>query len=294
MAIVYQRNRSYSLTVGDIKSNEGWLIENNLNIRFDVTKTTSNKDRSNQAIVELYNLSREKQKWLEQDYIGVVLSAGYLDTTVKRLFSGQATEVTTRKSGTDIITQIQLGDSYKELNHKTVNKLVEPGKSIQDVIEEIAKEIPGVSRTVFNGLNIKSQVIDGYPLSGTVRQQLDEISKAHNIDYHIDDGVLSVYDADGTSTDDLTTAFVISKDTGMIELPYATSGDTRKSKKDKKKKPRVTVKILLNPEIVPGSIVKIEDVNFGGYYKVVEVRSYGEYRGNDWASELLLEVKVKV
>lgn len=294
MAIVYQRNRAYSLSVGDLRSNEGWLIENNLNIRFDCTLTTNNKDKSNVCVIELYNLSREKQKWLEKDYIGVVLSAGYLDTSVKRLFSGQVTEVTTRKSGTDIITQIQLGDSYVELNQKTVGKLVEPGKTVKDVISEIAKEIPNVSRTVFNGLNIQSQVIDGYPLSGTVRQQLDEISKAYNIDYNIKDGVLSAYDSDGTSTDDLTTAYVISKDTGMIDLPYATSGDVRKSKKDKKKKERVTVKILLNPEIVPGSIVKIEDVNFGGYYKVVEVRSYGEYRGGDWYSELLLEVKVKV
>lgn len=294
MAIVYQRNRAYVLQVGDTRSDEGWRIENNLNIRFDCTLTTNNKDKSNVCVIEIYNLSREKQRWLEKDYIGVVLSAGYLDTSVKRLFSGQATEVTTRKNGTDIITQIQLGDSYVELNQKTVGKLVEPGKTIKDVIAEIAKEIPGVSRTVFNGLNINSQVIDGYPLSGTVRQQLDEISKAYNIDYNIKDGVLSAYDSDGTSTDDLTTAYVISKDTGMIELPYATSGDVRKSKKDRKKKERVTVKILLNPEIVPGSIVKIEDINFGGYYKVVEIRSYGEYRGSDWFSELLLEVKVKV
>lgn len=294
MTIVYQRNRAYVLQVGEIKSDEGWLIENNLNIRFDVTKTTNNKDKQNSAIVEIYNLSRDKQKWLEQDYIGVVLSAGYFDTTTKRLFAGQATQVTTRKSGTDIITQIQIGSSYKELNHKTLSKLVAPGETIRDVIDEITKEIPGISRTVFNGVNINSQVIDGYPLSGTVRQQLDEISKANSIDYHIDDGVLYVYDSNGTSTDDLTTAFVISKDTGMIELTYAVTGDTRKSKKDKKKKPRVQVKTLLNPEIIPGSIVKIEDINFGGYYKVVEIRTYGEYRGNDWTSELLLEVKVKV
>lgn len=294
MAIVYQKNRTYSLAVGDLKSNDGWLIENNLNIRFDVTKTTNNKDKQNQATIEIYNLSRDKQKWLEQPYIGVVLSAGFLDTTSKRLFAGQATYVTTRKSGTDTITQIQLGDSYVELNQKTVSKLVAPGKTIKDVIDEIAKEIPGVSRTVFNGLNIKSQVIDGYPLSGTVRQQLDEIARAHQIDYHIDDGVLYAYDSAGTSTDDLATAFVIAKDTGMIERPYATSGDTRKVQGDKKKKPRVQVKTLLNPEIIPGSIVKIEDENFNGYYKVVEIRTYGEYRGSDWYTELLLEVKVKV
>lgn len=294
MTIVYQRNRAYILQVGEIKSDEGWVIENNLNIRFDVTKTTNNKDKQNSAIIEIYNLSRDKQKWLEQDYIGVVLSAGYLDTTVKRLFSGQATKVTTRKSGADVITQIQVGGNYVELNHRTVNKFVAPGQTIKGAIEQLLDEIPGVERSVFNGLNINSQVIDGYPLSGTPRQQLDEISRAYQIDYHITNNVAYFYDSNGTSTDDLTTAFVISKDTGMIELPYAASGDVRQTRKDIKKKPRVIVKTLLNPEIIPGSIVKVEDLNFGGYYKVVEIRTYGEYRGNDWASDLMLEVKVKV
>lgn len=294
MTTIYQKNRSYSLVFGDINTGDGWEVNSSLNISFDVNKSSDNKAKTNNCVVELFNLSKERQKLLEQPYIACVLSAGYEDTEVKRLFAGQVTSATTRKSGTDSITQIQLGDSYTELNHNTLNKLVAPGRSYQDVIGELAKEIPGVSRTVFNGVNINSQVIDGYPLSGTAREMLDEVGKAVDVEWQIDDGVLYIADAGGTHTEDLNTVFVIAQDTGMIERPYAVSGDLRRTARDKAKKGGVQVKILLNPSIVCGSIVKLEDDQFDGYYKVASLRTYGEYRGSNWYTELRLENKVKV
>ena len=294
MTIIYQKNRSYSLVFGDINTGDGWEVNSSLNVSFDVNKSSDNKAKTNNAVIEVTNLSKERQKLLEQPYIACVLSAGYEDTEVKRLFAGQVTNTTTRKSGTDSITQIQLGDSYTELNHNTLNKLVAPGRSYQDVIGELAKEIPGVSRTVFNGVNINSQVIDGYPLSGTAREMLDEIGNAVDVEWQIDDGVLYIADAGGTHTEDLNTVFVIAQDTGMIERPYAVSGDLRRTAKDKAKKGGVQVKILLNPSIVCGSIIKLEDDQFDGYYKVASLRTYGEYRGSNWYTELRLENKVKV
>lgn len=294
MPLIYQKNRAYSLVFGDINTGDGWEVDSNLNISFDINKDSDNKKKVNNATIEVYNLAKERQELLEQEYIACVLSAGYEDTEIKRLFAGQVTRATTRKSGADSITQIQLGSSYTELNHNTLNKLVAPGRTYQDVIKELSNEIPGISRTVFNGVNINSQVIDGYPLSGTAREMLDEIGKAVDVEWQIDDGVLYVADAGGTHTDDLNTAFVISQDTGMIDRPYAVSGDVRRTTKDKAKKKGVQVKIELNPSIVCGSIIKLEDDQFDGYYKVAALRSYGEYRGNPWYTELRLENKVKI
>lgn len=293
MPIVYQKNRAYSLIVGDINTGDGFEITN-LSVSFDVNKTSSNKDKTNSCTIEIYNLSREKQKFLEQPYIAAVLSAGYHDTVVKRLFSGQVTKATTRKSGTDFITQLQMGEGYVELNHQTLSKFVAPGKTYKDVIEELRKGLPGVSRTVYNGINVNNPVLDGYPLSGTPRQMLDEISESQQVEYHIDGSVLYVNDMDGTSTDDFNTAFVINKDTGLIELPYAISGDVRRGAKDKAKIPGVQFKILLNPEVVCGGIILLEDQNFGGYYKVSATRTYGQWRGSDWYTDIRCEEKVKV
>ena len=294
MAIIYQKNRGYSLVFGDINTGEGWEVTNSLNVSFDVNKSSDNKANTNNAVIEVWNLSKERQQLLEQPYIACVFSAEYEDTEIKRLFAGQITSATTRKIGTDSITQIQMGDAYQELNHNTISKLIPPGRTHADVIKELSKEIPGVSRTVFNGVNINSQVIDGYPLSGTAREMLDEISSSIDVEWQIDDGVLYIADAGGTHTDDLNTASVISAETGMIDRPYAVSGDLRRTAKDKAKKGGVQVKILLNPSIVCGSIVKIEGDQFEGFYRVASLRSYGEYRGSNWYTELRLENKVKI
>jgi len=293
MAIIYQKNRAYSLIIGDIETGDGFEVTE-LNISFDVSKSSSNKDKTNSCVIEVYNLSKEKQKLLEKDYIAAVLSAGYHDTAIKRLFAGQVTEATTRKSGTDSITQIRMGSSYTELNHSTLSKYVAPGKTYRDVLEEIRKELPGVSRAVYNGTNLNNPVLDGYPLSGTAREMLDEISEAQQVEWHVDDGVLYANDMSGTSTDNLTTSFVINKTTGLIELPYAVSGDRTRAKKDPVKKTGVQMKILLNPEILPGSIILLEDDNFGGYYKVESTRTYGQWRGNDWYTDLRCSQKIKV
>ena len=293
MAIIYQKNRAYSLIIGDIETGDGFEITE-LNISFDVSKSSSNKDKTNSCVIEVYNLSKEKQKLLEKDYIAAVLSAGYHDTAIKRLFAGQVTEATTRKTGTDSITQIRMGSSYTELNHSTLSKYVAPGKTYRDVLEEIRKELPGVSRAVYNGTNLNNPVLDGYPLSGTAREMLDEISEAQQVEWHIDDGVLYANDMSGTSTDNLTTSFIINKTTGLIELPYAVSGDRARAKKDPVKKTGVQMKILLNPEILPGSIILLEDDNFGGYYKVESTRTYGQWRSNDWYTDLRCSQKIKV
>ena len=293
MAIIYQKNRAYSVVFGDANTGDGFEVRD-LNINFDVNKSSDSKKGQNSCVIEIYNLSKDKQRLLEQDYIACVLSAGYVDTQVKRLFAGQVTSVTTRKSGTDTVTQIQMGTAYKELNHETLSKLIPPGKDYKYVIEQLAKDIPGISRVAFNGTNIQSQVIDGYPLSGTPREMLDEIARAIDVEISIDDDVMYVADAGGTHTDDLNTAYVLSRTTGMIDRPYAVSGDLRRTAKDKAKKGGVQVKLLLNPDIVCGSIVKIEDEEYDGYYKVASLRSYGEYRGSNWYTELRLEDKIKV
>lgn len=293
MAIIYQKNRAYSVVFGDANTGDGFEVRD-LNINFDVSKSSDSKKGQNSCVIEIYNLSKEKQRLLKQDYIACVLSAGYVDTQVKRLFAGQVTSATTRKSGTDTVTQIQMGTAYKELNHETLSKLIPPGKDYKYVIEQLAKDIPGISRVAFNGTNIQSQVIDGYPLSGTPREMLDEIARAIDVEISIDDDVMYVADAGGTHTDDLNTAYVLSRTIGMIERPYAVSGDLRRTAKDKAKKGGVQVKLLLNPDIVCGSIVKIEDEEYDGYYKVASLRSYGEYRGSNWYTELRLEDKIKV
>lgn len=289
-----QRNRSYKLTVGDSLSGDALLIENTLQVAFDISKSSSNKDSQNSATIEITNLSSDDLKLLDVDYPAAVFEAGYADIDIKRLFAGQITNVTTRKSGTDLVTQILMGSGYTELNHDVMSNLVAPGRDLKEVFETVRKALPGVSLGVYNSVNLSSPILHGYPLMGTPREMLDELSKKFAVDWQIDDGVLYVHDSNRASSENFEQAYVISASSGLIENAYRVSGNVKKGTKDSAKKQSVQWKMLLNPDIVAGSIVKLEDTFITGWFKIDSLRHSGEYRGNNWVTECQASALYKV
>ena len=277
-------NRVYELIVGNAVSGEGLLI-NDLQCTFDISKSSNNKDKTNSASIEIYNLSDESLKLLDVDYPAAVFSAGYRDIGMKRLFAGQVTNVTTRKSGTDRITQILMGAAYTNLNHEVLSSLVPPGRDVEEAIKSFQSQL-GVSKSVFSGVNIKSKLLWGYPLQGTPKEMLNELAERYNLDWQIDDGVLYVHDNDRGNSEKFELAYVVNSDTGLIDNAYRASGDIRRSKKDKAKIQAVQWKMLLNPDIVPGDIVRLEDTLITGWYKITDLRYTGDWRGSPWWTEV--------
>lgn len=283
--MILQRNRQYKLIIGDSQSGDALEIDQ-LQVTFDISKSTNNKNRTNSATIEVTNLSEEHLKVLDTDYPAAIFEAGYLDTGgPKRLFAGQVTNVSTRKSGTDTVTSIAMGSGYTFLNHDTLSDVVPPGNNVKDAIEKLRKAI-GADRGVYNGTNLNNEIIYGYPLSGTPKEMLDEFAEKYQLDWQLDDGVLYVHDSDRAATEQFQLAYVISPFTGLIERPYRVSGDKRRSKKDKVKKPGVQLKILLNPDIKAGDIIQIEEGLLKGWYKVDSIRHTGSWRGDNWATEI--------
>lgn len=292
--MLIQKNRAYELIIGDYNSGEGLLIDSSLQVTFDISKAASNKDKTNSAAIEIYNLSDESIKLLDTDYPAAVFSAGYLDIGIKRLFSGQVTNVSTRKNGADRVTQIQMGSGYTELNHQVLSQLVAPGRTVQDVAEDIRKNLPGVSRGVYNGTNLNNQVIYGYPLMGTPKEMLDELSDKYALDWQVDGDVLYVHNKDRASSEDFANAFVVNRETGLINNAYRVSGDMRRSKKDKIKKQSTQWTMLLNPEVKAGTIIKLEDTFVSGWYKVDSLRHYGGFRDTAWYTDVQASAIEKV
>lgn len=297
--MAFQRNRGYNLIVGDYKQNQAINITD-LQITFDCSKTSNNTERSDSCTIEIYNLSETSLKYFEGSYVAAAFDVGYKEIGLKRLFSGEINQVTTRKSGTDRVTQIVMGSGYVALNHTMLNKVVPAGKTVQDVIDEIRKQMPGVVRGIYAGTNISNPVLYGYPLTGTPKEMLQELSRANQVEWRVDGDSLYVNDTKGVISKD--TAFVFSKDTGLIEVPYKTyqnlNGQLKKG--GKKLNPNSTkesstsstdieagiqFKSLLNPEVLPGSIIEVKSNEVNGFYKVDSLRYFGDYRGNDFYME---------
>jgi hypothetical protein len=284
----------YELIIGDSKKNDAILI-NSLQITFDISKVSSNKHKTNSCAIEIYNLSDQSLKLLDVSYPAASFKAGYADTGGPQfLFGGQITQVSTRKKGPDRITQIQMGTGYTDLNHQVLSQVVAPGRTVKDVAEDIRKNLPGVSRSVFSGTNLNNSILYGYPLMGTPKEMLDELSEKYALDWQIDGNTLYVHDNDRANSENFKLAYVISRFTGLIESAYRVSGDVRRSKKDKVKKQGVQMKLLLNPDIKAGDIVRLEDTLITGWYKVDDIRHYGNFRSNPWYTELKCSALEKV
>lgn len=288
-----QKNREYKLIIGDSKTTAALEIDA-LQVTFDISKSMNNKKKTNSASIEVYNLTDDQLKILDTDYPAAVFSAGYADTGgPKRLFAGQVNNVTTRKSGADRVTQIQMGSGYTELNHEVLSQVVPAGKNVEAAIEELRKAI-GADRGVYNGTNLNNQIIYGYPLSGTPKEMLDELSEKYNLNWQLDGDVLYVNNNDRANTENFNQAYIISEFTGMVDIPYRATLNKGRSKKDKVKKPGVQFKILLNPAITAGDIIRLEDTLITGWYKVEDIRHTGSWRSNPWYTQISATTLEKV
>jgi len=272
-------DRKYLLQVGDYETGDGLSIED-LQITFKVRKSVDNKKKIDKCSISVYNLSDKSLSFLETEYTVAILSCGYADNVV-RLFYGEITDVETQKNGTDRITKIDISPSFTELTHTIISELVPEGGTIQDAVEAIRKTTK-LSKGVYKGDNLKTKVVYGYPLIGTPRQMLNQISEVYGLQWKIDGQALFINDSDSIEVANKELAPVISITTGLIDRPYYYTGSGKKSKKDKTKKTGVKFTALLNPNVLPGSLVRVDFKGDSDYYRVEEVEFTGDYRGNNW------------
>lgn len=281
-------DRGYSLVIGDYKNdpNNAVLIDN-LQITFDVSKSASNKDKTNSCSIEIYNLDDDTLALLDKEFIAADFAAGYYNTHIKRLFAGQVAQVTTRKSGTDLVTQIRMGAGYQELNFRVLNDLVAPGKQKKEVLETLRKQITGINRGVYSGINCQSPVISGYPLTGTPRAALNKLCADGGMEYTIDNNTLYVMDAGKSFTSNLDQAILVSPDTGLYDIAYKVSGEGIRKTPDPAKQAGIQMQCALNADYLAGSIIKLEqDTSLDGFYRIESVRFSGSWRGGQWVSDV--------
>ena len=289
-----QLNRKYKLTIGDYKTSNGLLIEG-LQVSFDISKSSDNTNNSNSASIEITNLSNESLKILQTDYPAAVFEVGYDSlNNMAILFAGQVVNISTRKQGTDRVTQLVLGTGYTELNHSTLQKLVPAGKTVKDVVEELRKGFPNISRGVYNGSNLNSVLINGYSLSGSLRAELDRLSKTHKLEWRIEGDALYVNNRDRASTENFDSAYIVSPSSGLIEIPYYVSGASDRTLDDPAKKQSVQFTMLINPRINAGDVIKLQDTQINGWYKVDSIRYSGSWRQGDWIQEVQCSAIEKV
>lgn len=289
----YQFDRDYSLYIGwENDGAETGILVKDLHCEFSVKKVYDTRLKVSTSTIKIYNLSEAQTSRLQQRLVTVRLLAGYKDN-IKEICFGNVVEIHTEKEGVDRVTEIVVGEAFGILNNTSVEGTVPAGKTIGDVIKEISKQA-GLVVGRFIGRNKDKTVLWGYPLEGTVKQQLDEISMSYAISYNINGGVISIKDSEQVDTN-TNQAVVLNQATGLLSIPYVEAWNEGRKKKDKKRVTGISFTALLNGNVKPGSIVRLDrpEEQVGevpnGWYYVVEAEYKGSFRGSDWNMDIKCE-----
>lgn len=252
---------------------QGRQIEG-LRIAFDVIKTDA-PSTPNTATIKFYNVGRATQAALREADSLVQLFAGYGDR-VPLIFLGAITRVQVESDGTDIVATVHSGKSTT--GTAPVNQAFSGQQTLKDMI--------GVAAAPLQALGIDTEAITDRPvqaprgvrLSGEPGAVLNRLTRANDLDWFIDDGVVKVVPR-GQSTQER--AYTLSPSTGLIGSPRTVkpafdTGGNRLS---------VEARCMLNPELRLRRIIQIAGTrDLEGWYQIRRIQHEGDLWGQTFST----------
>jgi hypothetical protein len=269
--------RQYVLRIG---KDDDALVINNLRIMFKLKHTSDKK--ANSATITVYNLSQDTVnnmlKGVADRYHQISLSTGYGDLNdVRQIYAGQITKAVTSKGSGDAVVDSTLvltcDDGGTAARNAMMSATFVAGSCHSDILKVCATTMTGVQPGL---LGIASDVVlsRGRVCYGMTRHILSQIASHHDADWSIQHGCLTLMARDYVCPGE---AIVLNQQTGMINAPRVTDAG-------------LEVTCLLRPEIVIGTLVRVDSINdyYDGDYKVVSIASDGDTHDNLWQNTLTL------
>lgn len=284
-----QWKRQYRVEFPDL----GYTVDA-LRVSFQIEKDLTSE--SNKASIRIYNMSPENRAKVEAPDVKVNMYAGYeMQTGPVQLFSGTVTQAFTRDDGADVVTELRVSDGQMNLRDSVISVSYSPGTSGKTVVEDVANRM---GFTVVFGENVTfSSYPDGFSFVGYGRNALDEVCNASGISWSVQNGILQVILAGGTTG---VRGLVFAPDSGLVGSPEriikansradnTTPKRTRKQKSGKEKPEKQagwTIVALLAPTVIPGDLVKVESRMVTGWMRVESLRHSGDSHGGRWVTEM--------
>lgn len=253
------------LTIGQIR------VER-LRIAFNVTKTA--KPEPNKASIKVYNLSEEHRGYLSElsaSGVDTQLEAGYRAGT-SIIYRGSLQRVFTMRDKADLVTTLETADGVKQVQQSRVSVSVQKGATNKDVLAKVARAV-GVSDgnlpDALAKLGGASVFLNGAVFFGSAADEMTRLCRSLDLTWSIQDGKLQVL-ARGAAVEGV--AIRLSKDSGLINEPSIDP------------KGKLQGSMLIQPDVFPGRLVKLEGERVKGNFKLDQTVHQGDTRANTpWA-----------
>lgn len=299
-------------------------------VEFNFTKYLDFSESTNTGSVTIHNLSAETVKGFGKKYSRVKLYVGYVESAedAQLLFEGDVTGIEFLKAKGSTTCKLEVSAYELLLNHEKKLSVTYPEKStLVDVLTGSMKyfDIDQVGYPQNDAAKQKIFLETKFPLgislSGSAKEVLDQILRPRGYNWAMLD-TKTILITDSTEVSQLSSGdntIVLTEDTGLIGFPYMKTQDYTKSvdeatednelflkdkegkpakdgtvKKAKKKVVRrfgVEFKALINPAVIPNSVIRIgtQAGVVDGLYRVREVKFSGDTRGQNWYMDCFAE-----
>jgi hypothetical protein len=258
------------------------LIEG-LRIVFKIEKTL--EKTPNNATIDIYNLSEKTRALFEEKNAAIRLTAGY-EGSAKDIFIGDIAVATTKRAGPDLITSIEAADGMLSYQTKEADLSFAPGAKVGTILDQLTSAF-GLTKGEIQGVNLNDQYLNGATFSGKVRDHIDTvIGKQPDLAWSIQDNQLQILPKSKGST---RQAVLLTPETGLVGSPFkrvVVNVDIAKKKEGKEQETGGTIKSLLNPELVPGRLVRVEAQFLKATQKIEKVTHQGDTHGVSFYSDV--------
>lgn len=300
-------NRVCELVVGQ-SGKEGLSIKD-LRISFSIEKTAT--ETLNTSTIKIYNLSQSSRKLVETPNNAVVLKAGYVDDIGPvTIFVGIVRRSLTLREGPDWITELELDDGLIAYRDSKVSVSFSPGSLGINVLEQVASKF-GLPVAKFPSEVLNKTYPQGFSFVGRVRECMSKVCNYLGLEWSIQNQEIQVIKKGGHLE---RSALLISSNTGMLDSPEleaktmsdklaAKQGITTKSDgvttkksdkltvsgnppKDRLEVQGYKVRSLLQPTVLPGSLIQLQARGVDNFFKVEKVTHQGDTHGKEWETEM--------
>jgi hypothetical protein len=275
-------------------------------MHFTFKTFAADQESPNNCVIRIFNLSRGDNQNTVQDiikgeYSRVILQAGYENGEFAVIFDGNVKQFKVgRLTGTDTYLDLLCADGDLGYNFAQISQSIAAGSTPKQRIDAIVKSMQQYGVTEGSiAPSTGGTLPRGKVLFGMARAMLRQQAASQQATWSIQNGKVNVIPLTGYLPGE---PVVLDSLNGMIGMPEQTNDGIR-------------VKCLLNPKILPGQQVRINnrainqtiqaspgaapvpfnqwtgiqllaDVTSDGLYRVFVAEHEGDTRGQAWYSEL--------
>lgn len=243
-----------------------------LHISFSVQK--QELESSNTAKVQVWNLNKQNLATLEAENCYLVLKAGY-GNTLPVILSGTVSHISTKKDGSDVLTEIEVVDGLMEVRDTWVSLSYAGQVNSKKILDDTAAQM-GLTVTYSYNATF-ADIPNGFAFVGQAKNALSKACAVSGLEWSIQNGVLQIKKPGDVMNREV---YVLSPETGLIEIPERvqisssdSSGSTQMG---------YDLVYLMNGAIGIGDYVQVQSKFLTGFFRVYSLEIDGDNLSGAW------------